>query len=226
MNEIKIFVGFDRVETACFHVLNHSIMRRTRRRVHVIPIWLRQLEDCFSRLRDPLQSNEFSFSRWLVPWLCGYKGWAIFMDSDMLCLSDIGHLWDMRDEQYAVQCVQHNYTPNGTTKYLDNKQTVYPKKNWSSMMLFNNERCTALTPHYVNQATGLQLHQFKWLENDNLIGNISPHWNYLIGYYPKHMEPKLIHWTDYGPWLEGYQDVDYANEWFAERENMLYVRRS
>ena len=173
-----------------------------------------QLKDIFVRERLKIQSTEFAFSRFLVPYLCNYSGHAIFMDCDMLARADISLLWRQRTTKYAVQCVQHDYTPNSTVKFLNQPQTPYPKKNWSSMMIFNNAKCTALTPDYVNSATGLELHQFKWLENDDLVGKIDEEWNWLVGEYEKSNNAKLVHFTEGGPYFKNYKHCDYAEEWF------------
>ena len=136
------------------------------------------------------------------------------MDCDMLSRSDISALWRQRTTKYAVQCVQHDYTPTSTVKFLNQPQTPYPKKNWSSMMIFNNAKCTALTPDYVNSATGLELHQFKWLENETLIGKVDEEWNWLVGEYEKNPNAKLVHYTEGGPYFKNYKHCDYADEWF------------
>ncbi len=181
---------------------------------------LSQLGDVFSRERHPLQSTDFSFSRFLTPYLCGYEGWAIFMDCDMLVLDDIAELWSMRDDRYAVQAVKHDHTPPETIKFLNQPQTKYEKKNWSSVMLFNNAKCRALTPDYVNTATGLELHQFKWLGNDDLIGGIPARWNHLVDYDPPIADPANLHYTKGGPYFEDFKDCPYADEWRAELADM------
>ena len=132
----------------------------------------------------------------------------------MLSRSDISALWRQRTTKYAVQCVQHDYTPTSTVKFLNQPQTPYPKKNWSSMMIFNNAKCTALTPDYVNSATGLELHQFKWLENEELVGKVDEEWNWLVGEYEKNPNAKLVHYTEGGPYFKNYKNCDYADEWF------------
>jgi lipopolysaccharide biosynthesis glycosyltransferase len=160
-----------------------------------------------------------------VPHLCGYEGWAVFMDCDMLVLDDIAKLWALRDERFAVQCVKHNHVPAEDTKFLGEKQTRYEKKNWSSVMLFNNARCRALTPDYVNTASGLELHRFHWLGNDDLIGAIPHRWNHLVDYDPAVSADQLsnLHFTTGGPYFNEYKDCGYAELWFAERERMLYA---
>jgi hypothetical protein len=156
---IKVFVGYDQSEAVSFNVLSHSIQSNSSVPVAIIPVRLSQLGGVFNRERNALQSTEFSFSRFLVPYLCDYEGWAIFMDCDMLVKADIKELWDQRDDRYAVQVVKHDHQPEENVKFLGAVQTKYEKKNWSSVMLFNCKKCKALTPDYVNTASGLQLHR-------------------------------------------------------------------
>jgi hypothetical protein len=220
---IRVFVGYDSREAAAFSVLSHSINARASQPVSVAPIMLSQLKDVHTRERNALQSSDFSFSRFLTPWLCDYRGWAVFMDCDMLVLDDIASLWNLRDERYAVQVVKHHHVPKEDVKFLGEKQSKYEKKNWSSVMLMNCARCTALTPEYVNTASGLELHQFKWLASDELIGAIPPKWNHLVGYDAPRADASLVHFTIGGPYFPEYRDCEYAREWFAEKEAMLKV---
>lgn len=222
---IRVFVGFDSRETIAFHVLAHSIHRRASETVELAPLMLSQLEGVFQRESHPLQSTDFSFSRFLVPHLCGYEGWAIFCDCDMLMLDDIAKLWAKRDDQFAVQVVKHNHRPKEQRKFLDQPQSKYEKKNWSSMMLFNNARCTALTVDYVNTASGLELHQFNWLEDDSLIGDLPHRWNYLVDYYATVPENDVsfLHFTEGGPYFDDYKECSYADLWFAERDSLNYA---
>jgi hypothetical protein len=141
----------------------------------------------------------------------------------MLMLDDIANLWRLRDERYAVMVVKHNHVPQETVKFLGEPQTKYEKKNWSSVMLFNNARCTALTEEYVNTASGLELHQFKWLGDDQLIGALPQRWNHLVGYDPPRADAALVHFTLGGPYFEEYADCEYADEWRRARDDMLYV---
>lgn len=218
---IRIFIGYDSRVPAISSVLAHSIHARASEPVSIGLLSLSQLTTIFKRERNPLQSTEFSFSRFLVPYLCGYEGFAVFMDNDMLVLDDIAKLWAMRDADYAVQCVKHTHIPTETTKFLGEKQTSYEKKNWSSVMIFNNAKCKALTPEYVNTASGLELHQFKWLGNDSLIGALPPRWNHLVDYDPRNKDVSLVHYTLGGPFYAATHHCEYAEEWFREREDML-----
>lgn len=220
---IPVFIGYDGREAVAFNVLAYSIHRRSSQPVMIAPLMLSQLKDLFSRERHPLQSTDFSFSRFLTPCLSGYAGWSIFMDCDMLVLEDIAKLWALRDERYAVMVVKHQHVPKEDRKFLNEPQSKYEKKNWSSVMLFNNARCRALTPDYVNTASGLELHQFKWLGDDALIGELPDRWNHLVGYNPPRPNAALVHYTLGGPYFPEYRTCEYAAEWFAERDALLHA---
>jgi hypothetical protein len=220
-SKINIFIGYDPREAVAFSVLAHSIHARASTPVSITPLMLSQLEGVLTRERHPLQSTDFSFSRFLTPHLSGYAGWSVFMDCDMLVLDDIANLYRLRDERYAVMVVKHNHVPKETVKFLGEPQSKYEKKNWSSVMLFNNARCRALTPEYVNTATGLELHQFKWLPGDELIGALPDRWNHLVGYNPPRRDAGLVHYTLGGPYFDEYRNCEYSKEWFAERDAML-----
>lgn len=210
-------------ESVAFNVLSYSIHRRASVPVTIAPLKLRQLRPVFTRERHTLQSTDFSFSRFLTPHLCAYQGWSLFIDCDMLMREDIARLWALRDERYAVMVVKHEHTPQETVKFLGEPQTAYQKKNWSSVMLFNNARCRALTAEYVNTASGLELHQFKWLEDEALIGALPRQWNHLVGYDAPRRDAALVHYTLGGPYFEAYADCEYADEWRAERDRMNAV---
>ena len=211
---INIFVGYDSKEKAAFSTLAYSILKNSSKPVSITPIYLENIKDDFVRERNSLSSTEFSFSRFIIPHLMNYQGWALFMDCDMLMRTDINQLWRLRDDKYAVQVCKHDYVPKTATKFLGQKQTVYPKKNWSSFMLMNCKKCTSLTPDYINKASGLELHQFKWLESDDLIGGLPLHWNWLVCEYEYKSDASNVHFTEGGPWFDDYKDVDYADEWF------------
>ena len=220
---INVQIGFDGREAVAFNVLAYSIHRRASAPVAIAPVMLSQLRGVFQRERHPLQSTDFSFSRFLAPSLSGYSGWTLFMDCDMLMLDDITNLWALRDDRYAVMVVKHRHVPKEERKFLNEPQTRYEKKNWSSVMLFNNARCTALTSDYVNSASGLELHQFKWLDNEDLIGALPARWNHLVGYDAPDPDAALVHYTLGGPYFEAYRDCEYAPHWFAERDAMLHA---
>jgi lipopolysaccharide biosynthesis glycosyltransferase len=222
---IRVCIGFDPREAVAFNVLSYSIVRRSSMPVSITPLMLRQLSRTLTRERHPLQSTDFSFSRFLTPYLSGYEGWSLFMDCDMLALDDFAKLWALRDERFAVQVVKHDHRPREERKFLGEPQTAYAKKNWSSVMLFNNPKCRALSPQYVNEATGLELHQFKWLADDALIGELPARWNHLVGYDAPSSDVSIAHFTLGGPCFAQYAACEYADAWRAEREAMLHAAR-
>lgn len=222
---MRIFIGYDPREAVAFNVLSHSIHARASAPVMIAPLMLSQLSKVMWRERHPLQSTDFSFSRFLTPLLSGFEGWSLFCDSDMLMLDDVANLWALRDERFAVQVIKHDHKPADTTKFLDQPQRRYEKKNWSSVIMFNNAKCRALTADYVNTATGLELHQFKWLGDDSLIGALPARWNHLVDYDPAlpAEQVSLLHYTEGGPYFEAYRNCGYADLWFAERDRMLFA---
>ena len=218
---INIFIGYDNKERVAYNVLSHSIIQNSTKPVSITPIALNNLKDDFVRERNNLSSTEFSFSRFMIPHLMNYQGWALFMDCDMLMFEDIAELWRERDDSKAIQVCKHDYTPKEKTKFLGQPQTAYPKKNWSSFMLMNCKKCTQLTPDYVNKASGLELHQFKWLESEDLIGELPLEWNWLVGEYEHKDNVKNVHYTEGGPWFKEYRDVDYSQDWFYNYEECM-----
>ena len=220
---IRIFIGFDPRETVAYHVLAHSIQARASAPVTIAPLALAQLGGVLRRERHALQSTDFSFSRFLTPYLSDYAGWSLFMDCDMLMREDVARLWALRDERYAVLVVKHDHRPRESVKFLGSAQTAYAKKNWSSVMLFNNARCAMLTPDYVDRASGLELHQFKWLPSEDLIGALPRRWNHLVGYDAPDADVALAHFTIGGPYFPEYAECAYADEWRVERAAMLYA---
>jgi hypothetical protein len=215
---LQVYIGFDPREAIAFDVLASSIRRRASIPVTITPLVQKELRDkgLYTRERGPTESTEFSMTRFLVPALAGYEGWSLFMDCDMLCLADIAELFALREEDKAVMVAKHDYVPKTDRKFLDQVQTKYQRKNWSSLMLFNNPRCRALTPDYVNSASGLELHRFKWLE-DARIGELPKEWNWLVTEYDHNPAARIVHYTLGGPWFDEYRGCDYAAEWFAER---------
>ncbi len=222
---IKVFIGYDPREAVAYNVLCHSINVRASEPVSITPLKLDQLHGLMWRDRHNLQSSDFSFSRFLVPHLAGYQGWALFMDCDMLVLDDLANLWSLRDDKYAVQVVKHDHNPSEETKFLNEPQTKYEKKNWSSVMLLNCAKCGALTPDYVNTASGLELHRFHWLEDEELIGEIPHRWNHLVDYDPELPQSEIsnLHYTTGGPYFDDFADCGYADLWNRERDAMLFA---
>ncbi|AMV26901.1 hypothetical protein VT84_21045 [Gemmata sp. SH-PL17] len=217
MSPIRVFLGYDEREAVAFHVASHSIHRHSSAPVSITPLMLTQVAGIFHRPRDPNQSTDFAFTRFLVPYLCGFEGWAVFADCDVLFRTDIARLWALRDPQFAVQVVQHDHRPSETTKFLGAAQVCYPRKNWSSVVLFNNARCAALTPEFVASASGLELHRFLWLKDDE-VGALPRGWNHLVGYSPDLPDDELhnLHFTSGGPWFEGCRGSAFDNSWWTE----------
>ena len=222
---IRYFIGYDEREAGAFSVLSYSIQRHASQPVSITPVMLDQLRPAglYWREANALASTDFSFSRFLVPALCDFQGWAVFSDNDMLMREDVARLWELRDDRYAVQVVKHNHVPKEQTKFLGKTQTKYEKKNWSSVMLLNCAKCTRLTPEYVNTASGLELHQFKWLDGDERIGELPSRWNHLVGYDAYRDDAALVHFTTGGPYFKEYERCEYSDEWRAERDKMNNV---
>ena len=222
-DEINIFIGWDSREDIAYQVCKHSILSR-RKTANVNPLKQSKLrkENLYWREPDLLASTEFTFTRFLVPEIMEFDGWALFMDCDMLLTTDIKELWKQRDPKYAVMCVKHEYTPEEGTKMDGKQQLPYPRKNWSSVMLFNCKHPSnlALTKELVNdpKTTGAYLHRFSWLDDEE-IGELEHTWNYLVGWYNNIDLPKIIHYTEGGPWFENYQDCDFADLWLKEKQD-------
>jgi hypothetical protein len=212
----RIFIGWDPNEVEAYHVLCHSLIRHASAPISITPLKLEHLP--MWRERHPQQSTEFSFSRFLVPHLCNYEGQALFIDCDMMVTRDVVELFKLNSEKYAVSVVKHDYEPKDDIKFLNQQQSVYPRKNWSSVMLFNNGQCRELTPKAVNTWSGLDLHRFTWL-HDSQIGELPAQWGHLVGEYEDPPTvPANLHWTIGGPWFDSYRNTNYAQLWREERK--------
>lgn len=217
---LRVFVGYDPRESIAYHVACHSVLTRCSAPVSFFPLSLDTLRPCFDRPRDPKQSTDFAFTRFLVPMLSGYEGWSLYVDCDVLVREDLSRLFALSDDRYAVMVVKHDYVPSTKTKFLGQTQTAYPRKNWSSVMLFHNARCRALTREYVHTAGGLDLHQFKWLEDDE-IGEIPARYNHLVGEVEENPDAAIVHYTLGGPYFEEKRDCEFSDEWFEALRAML-----
>lgn len=221
MRSFHVYIGYDAKETVAYHVLSHSILRHASAPVSITPVMRSQVDSLYTRPRGPLESTDFSMTRFLVPYLSNYDGYSLFLDCDMLCQSDIGDIfvYGLAFPDKAVHVVQHDYIPKSAKKFLDQPQTPYPRKNWSSVMLFNNALCKQLTPDYVNTATGLELHQFKWVDDDK-IGTLPLDWNWLVDEYEPNEKAKLLHYTLGTPCFDDYARCTHAGLWHDEYERM------
>ena len=222
---MKVFVGYDPREDIAYQVCKHSIQRRNRD-VEVRPLVQKELRDAgwYTRPVDKLASTEFTFTRFLVPELMNFEGWALFIDCDMILTTDIKQLFDQVDDRYAVMCVQHDYTPKEGMKMDGQKQTIYPRKNWSSAVLFNcaHPSNAVLTQDMVNstELNGAYFHRFSWLKDEE-IGELDHTWNYLVGVYDDIDKPNLIHYTEGGPWFENYRNCEFHQLWKDELQDMM-----
>jgi lipopolysaccharide biosynthesis glycosyltransferase len=222
---MRIFIGYDPAETVAYHVLCHSILRHSSKPVSFTPINKRNIPEFTRGIEDG--STEFSFSRFLTPYLAGYQGDALFMDCDMLVTDDIHKILEYKEPGKDVYVVKHDYTPKTEKKFLGNKQHAYPKKNWSSVMLFE---CSSwpikkLTPEVVNTATGKYLHQFEWTTEER-IGELPKEWNHLVGEYDPNPNAKIVHYTLGTPCFNEYRKQEWASEWFKEKDLMNYAYNS
>uniref|UniRef100_A0ACD5Y1B4 Uncharacterized protein n=1 Tax=Avena sativa TaxID=4498 RepID=A0ACD5Y1B4_AVESA len=224
----RVFVGYDSREDIAYRVCRRSLLRRSSVPLEVIPIVQQELRDAglYWRERGPTESTEFSFTRFLTPHLAGYRGWALFVDCDFLFTADVAELARMADPRYAVLCVHHDYAPKEATKMDGAVQTLYPRKNWSSMVLFNcghPKNRAALTPEAVSTQTGAHLHRFAWLDDAD-VGEVPFAWNFLVGHNRVDPDdvarttPRAIHYTSGGPWFERYRDCEFADLWIQERD--------
>ena len=213
---INIFIGYDHREAIAYHVCANSIIRHSSKPVSLTPLALTNMQDYQETHTDG--SNQFIYSRFLVPHLMQYNGWAIFMDGDMLLRDDIEKLWALRDDSKAVMVVKHDYKTKMTEKYLGAKNENYPRKNWSSVILWNcgHEANKVVTPEFIETATGAQLHRFTWLA-DNLVGELPKVWNWLPDEFGANQDAKLLHYTLGTPSFHDFATTPMGYEWLRER---------
>lgn len=216
MKTIPVFVGYDPREAIAYHVCVNSIIRNSSVPVSIVPVALNLFKDYTETHTDG--SNQFIYSRFLVPHLMDYQGWAIFIDGDMIVRGDIAELWATRDDTKDVMVVKHDYKTRMPVKYLGAKNEDYPRKNWSSVILWN---CVSfpnrkLTPKFVQQSTGSELHRFKWID-DSRIGTLPPEWNWLPDEYGPNESAKLLHYTLGAPCFQEFADTPQGSEWHRER---------
>ena len=216
MTPIPVFVGYDPREAIAYHTCVNSIIRHASQPVAIIPIALNLFQDYKETHTDG--SNHFIYTRFLVPHLMGFKGWAIFIDGDMIVRDDMMKLWNLREVDKDVMVVKHDYQTCMPVKYLGAKNENYPRKNWSSVILWN---CNSfpnrqLTPEFVQKSSGSFLHRFSWLDDDR-IGELPPEWNWLPDEYGANTEAKLLHYTLGTPCFQEFADTPQGNEWHRER---------
>ena len=224
---LPVYVGYDPKESIAWHTMVQSLMENSSCPLAIHPVNISNYKKIFSRKPDPSQSNEFSFSRFLVPYLQNYEGIAVFMDCDMMLRDDIFDVLKEVNLDNAVSVVKHDYTPSDKVKFLNKVQYTYPRKNWSSFVVWNcsHKKNRKLTPTFIESASGLELHRFTWLL-DTEIGDLNVRWNWLVGdYINPPMDVKNIHWTIGGPYFEEYSDVDFSAEWFEMNQEANFCKQ-
>ena len=213
---MKIFIGWDSREVDAYEVCVKSLLEHSSIPLEIIPLKKNRLKsDGLYQRKEGAVSTDFAFTRFLVPHLSGYSGWSLFIDCDFLFTKDVSELYNMREEKYAVMCVKHDYLPKNSIKMDGQTQVAYPRKNWSSCVLWNcnHQSNKIMTPKVVNSESGAYLHRFQWLQ-DSEIGELPLEWNWLEGEYDKPEEPPaVIHFTNGGPWFKECQNVEYADLW-------------
>lgn len=217
MEPLKICMGWDSREEIAYSVAEYSIAKRSNYPVEIIPLKASDLSKAgllnrtvvvkngqsWDVISEAPQSTEFAISRFLTP-LVVKTGFVVFMDCDIVCRADIKELFDLADPRYAVQCVKHNYKPIEGQKMDGQLQTLYQRKNWSSVMMFNCDHPANkwLTVETINAMPGRFLHAFSWLNNEQ-IGGLPKEWNCLVGEEGYNIEEaKLLHYTRGGPWMK------------------------
>ena len=213
INSLTLVVGFDQREAISYHTFCQSVLEKASIPVSFIPLAENTLH--FYQERHENISNRFVFSRFLTPYLTGYQGMAVFADGDMVCQADIAELADMFDPNKAVQVVQHTYKTKAAKKYLNNINVNYPRKNWSSLVIFNcaHPANRILTPAYIEEKDGAHLHRFSWLRDEE-IGVLPLEWNWLATEYEDNPNAKIVHYTLGTPCFQDYRDAAMAEHWW------------
>ena len=216
IDKIKLVVGFDQREAIAYHTFIQSVVEKCTIPIEIIPLASNTLSMYEETHND--RSNDFIYSRFMTPFLNNFEGWAIFADGDMICNADFKELWDKKDPSKAVMVAKHNYLSRFSKKYLGNINQNYPRKNWSSVILWNcgsfpNRK---LTPEFVQNSPGSVLHRFSWLD-DSRIGELPIEWNWLPDEFGPNEEAKLLHYTLGTPSFYQFADTPMGDEWHRER---------
>jgi len=237
MSALSIFIGYDNREDDAYRICRASLTRRASRDLHITALdqdALRKVglyerysswdgKDRVDSLDLKPFSTDFSFTRFLVPHLSLFQGWALYCDCDFLFTADVAELFEEADPQYAVMCVHHYYDPQEKIKMAGQTQTKYYRKNWSSLVLWNcaHPANARLTVNHVNTFPGSWLHAFQWLDDDQ-IGHLPKTWNFLSGVNTRDKDefpPCGVHFTLGTPDRPGYENSPFADLWFAERDS-------
>ena len=217
--KVKIYIGFDQREAVAYHTFVQSLIENASIPLDITPLAVRNLKGYEEKHED--KSNDFVYSRFLTPFLNDFKGWAIFADGDMICQSDIKELLDLRDDSKALQVVKHDYKTKAYQKYLGNINQDYPRKNWSSVILWNcaHPKHKILTPDFIANQPGKYLHRFSWLE-DSEIGELPKEWNWLATEYPNNEQANIIHYTLGTPCFKDYRNTEMSDIWLKKHDRL------
>ena len=217
--KVKIYIGFDQREAIAYHAFVQSLIDHASIPLDITPLAVKTLKGYEEKHED--KSNDFVYSRFLTPFLNDFKGWAIFVDGDMICQADIKELLDLRDNSKALQVVKHDYKTKANQKYLGNINQDYPRKNWSSVILWNCEhpKHKLLTPDFIANESGKYLHRFSWLE-DSEIGELPKEWNWLATEYPNNDQANIIHYTLGTPCFKDYRNTEMSDIWLKQYDRM------
>ena len=217
---INLVIGFDQKEAVAYHVFCQSAIEKSTIPLQIIPLSMNSIYSAKNFSRDG--SNAFIYSRFLTPYLMDFNGWAIFADGDMICKDDLAKLWGLRDSSKAVQVVKHDYKTKFSKKYLGNKNENYPRKNWSSLILWNCEhpKNKILNPEFIQKQLGSFLHRFSWLQ-DHEIGELDVEWNWLAIEYDENPNAKIIHYTLGTPCFKDYKTTSMSSEWYKTYKSTI-----
>lgn len=220
MELIRLVVGFDQREAVAYHVFVQSVILKSSKPISFFPLSSNAIYFYTENHTD--RTNAFTYSRFLTPFLMNFEGWAVYLDGDMVCQEDISLLWGLRDSSKAVQVVKHDYKTKSKKKYLNNINIDYPKKNWSSVIIWNcaHPKNRLLTPDLISSSDGKFLHRFMWLDEED-IGEIPVEWNWLAIEYPPNPNAKLIHYTLGTPCFSEYSQTDMSEIWHSALELTL-----
>lgn len=215
---IRIYIGYDSREDEAYNTCVNSLKPYE---CEIIKLDVSELKDknIYNRTSDPLASTEFTYSRFLVPYLNNFNNICLFCDCDFVFLDDPNKLITYNSSEfgnYAVNVVKHaDYIPHSNIKMDGVPQSTYPKKNWSSLILWNCAHPSnfKLQPDVINNQSGKFLHRFEWLNERTEIGELPYTWNWLVGYYEEneYEKPSALHFTDGGPWFDEYKNCEYAD---------------
>lgn len=216
---IPIYIGYDDRQAIAYHICCNSILRHSSVPVRFIPL----KNNLFVNTNKNDSSTTFNYLRFLVPYLENYKGWSIYLDSDILVLDDIGKLYDLRNKKYSVMVAKHNYKTKFNKKFFSNNNKDYPRKNWSSVMLWNNNKNKNIDINFVLNNNGSFLHRFTWLE-DNKIGSLPLEWNWLVKEYNENTEAKILHYTIGIPDFFKKDKTFSSIKWYEEKNKLKIIK--